>query len=285
MKEKKRIEHRILDRHTVWGMILLTVLALVLVQLIIGGILGGLAGFILANLTGISSISVMYIAFAIAAFIMLAIHKRWFYPEFKGNIIGGKDFGRFMLITVIILLAVILPDIVVMLSTGAKYAFPSITSLLTALMAGTTEEVIFRGVPVSYAMRQYKEANKIPFVVLLSSILFSLFHLSNIFVGAALSSTILQLVTSLGMGCMLCAIYLRSGSIIPPMMLHFLYDVYALMNAGSVTETGVMEAAVSNRDIISNLILFVIEIMITCILLRKSVWEEVMSTWNQKWNR
>ena len=87
------------------------------------------------------------------------------------------------------------------------------------------------------------------------------------------------------MGCMLCAIYLRSGSIIPPMMLHFLYDVYALMNVGSVTETGVMEATVSNRDIISNLILFVIEIMITCILLRKSVWEEVMSIWNQKWNK
>ncbi|MCR4832983.1 MAG: hypothetical protein K5900_05360 [Butyrivibrio sp.] len=37
-------------------------------------------------------------------------------------IIGGKDFGRFMLITVIILLAVILPDIVVMLSTGAQRA-------------------------------------------------------------------------------------------------------------------------------------------------------------------
>ncbi len=69
------------------------------------------------------------------------------------------------------------------------------------------------------------------------------------------------------------------------MVVHFLYDVYALMNADVVNESGIMESALGTRDIITNAILFVIEIGIVIFLLRRSVLEDVFDLWKKKWNK
>ena len=284
-KEKKVIQHRILDKNTVLGIILITLLAFFLIQIVLGAIFGGIFGIIAALVDVRFKDIGVGCAMVLASLAMLAIHKRWFYPEFDGNLKPGKDFGKWILIGFALLFVIIVPDCFIMLVTGGHFAAPTLTSVLTALMAGTTEEVIFRAVPASYAMRQYNEEKKIPFVAVFTAVLFSLVHATNIFAGAAVSSTIAQLFSALGTGLLLCAIYLRCGNIIPSMIIHFLYDVYALMNADSVTETGIMANGLSARDIFINVLLFVIEAGIACFLLRKAVRGDIIEIWKKKWNK
>ena len=283
-KEKKVIKHRILDRNTVLGMVLLTALSYLMVSIVIGFVVGGIVGITVRLLNIPGSETILYVAYAAAAFLMLAIHKRWFYPEFESNI-RTDNLGRWLLNGLGILLAIIVPDIIIMLVTKGNYAAPTLTTLHTSLMAGVTEEIIFRAVPVSYGMRQIKESKKIPMVLVTSTLIFALFHATNIFAGANAQATLIQVFSTFGAGAVMCALFLRSGSILPSMMLHFLYDVYALMNADSVSESGIMAEALGTRDIVCNIVIFAVEIGLVLFLLRKSVLEDVMTLWNKKWNK
>ena len=279
--EKKVIKHRILDKHPIVGIILLTVLALFMIQ----GFIGGVLGVGIALVLGLPQEPILYISMTISAFIMLAIHKRWFYPEYEGSFSFDNRFGKWLIVTIAILLALIIPDFIIMTVTGTNFVAPSIKSILVALVAGTTEETIFRGIPASYAMRHFNDRKKLPLVIGITSLLFSLIHATNIFAGASVSATLLQLLTSFGIGTTLCALYFRSGNIILPMLLHFLYDVYALMNADSVTEAGVLDASLTVKDLTANLVILVIEIAITLYLLRGPVLDDLTEIWKKKWNK
>lgn len=279
--EKKVIKHRILDKHPILGIILLTVLTLFLIQGVFGGIIGVVVYFIADSPREL----VIYVAVSISAFLMLAIHKRWFYPEYNGSLAIDGSFSKWLLVTLAILLALIIPDFIIMTVTGTNFAAPTIKTILVALSAGTSEEVIFRGIPASYAMRHLNDRKKLPLVIVITSLLFSLVHATNIFAGASVSATLLQLLTSFGIGTTLCALYFRSGNIILPMLLHFLYDVYALMNADSVTEAGVLEASLTVKDFTANLVILVIEIAITLYLLRGPVLDDLTEIWKKKWNK
>lgn len=279
--EKKVIKHRILDKHPIVGIILLTVLALFMIQ----GFIGGVLGVGIALVLGLPQEPILYISMVVSAFIMLAIHKRWFYPEYEGSFSFDNRFGKWLIVTIIVLLALIIPDFIIMTVTGTNFVAPSIKSILVALVAGTTEETIFRGIPASYAMRHFNDRKKLPLVIGITSLLFSLIHATNIFAGASVSATLLQLLTSFGIGTTLCALYFRSGNIILPMLLHFLYDVYALMNADSVTEAGVLDASLTVKDLTANLVILVIEIAITLYLLRGPVLDDLTEIWKKKWNK
>jgi membrane protease YdiL (CAAX protease family) len=279
--EKKVIKHRILDKHPILGIILLTVLALFMIQ----GFIGGVLGVGIALVLGLPQEPILYISMTISAFIMLAIHKRWFYPEYESSFSFDNRFGKWLIVTIAILLALIIPDFIIMTMTGTNFVAPSIKSILVALVAGTTEETIFRGIPASYAMRHFNDRKKLPLVIVITSLLFSLVHATNIFAGASVSATLLQLLTSFGIGTTLCALYFRSGNILLPMLLHFLYDVYALMNADSVTEAGVLDASLTVKDLTANLVILVIEIAITLYLLRGPVLDDLTEIWKKKWNK
>ena len=284
-KPKKVIKHRIVDGRLVLGMILLTIVAYFVLSIVLGGGIGAIVGFVGFIVGFRAPQTALYVVAAICGFIMLAIHKRWFYPEFDSNIKPAADFGKWILVSFAILPAIIIPDLIIMLATKTNFAAPTLTSFGVALMAGTTEEIIFRAVPGSFGMREAKEEKDIIKVVIVTSVLFGLVHATNILEGAAVSSTLVQVVSAFGTGTLLCAVYLRSGNILPPMMIHFLYDVYALMNADSVTQSGVMEAGLTTKDLITNIILFVIEVSMACYLLRKSVRPDVMTVWEKKWNK
>ena len=283
-KEKKVFGHKILNGNVVRGMVLLTVLAYFLVTIAIGGVIGGISGIIGSLTENVVSRNVIYFAYAISAFIMLAIHKRWFYPEYEGSL-KSTDLGRWMLIAFVVLLAITVPDLIIMLIVGGNLAAPTVTSVLSALVAGITEEIIFRAIPASYGMRQINDPSKIKVVLITTALIFSLVHATNIFAGADVNATLIQLFSALGAGLLLGALFLRSGSILPSMMVHFLYDIYALMNADTVSETGLMTGALKASDIFINILLFAIEIGITVYLMRRSVHEEIMRTWEKKWNK
>ena len=83
-KQKKIISHRFLNKHTVLGAILLTAFGMLFSE----GVFGSLIGLALSM--AFSSRDVVSYGMIPGALLVLAIHKRWFYPEFEGNLRGGK---------------------------------------------------------------------------------------------------------------------------------------------------------------------------------------------------
>ncbi|MBO4456479.1 MAG: CPBP family intramembrane metalloprotease [Butyrivibrio sp.] len=284
-REKKVIKHRVLDRNTVLGIILLAIFAYLMVAFVLGTVVGAIIG-IAAVFAGIEEFeTVIYVGCVLASFLMLAIHKRWFYPEFDGCLKFDKRLGRWMLNALLVFVILSVPGIVSMLISKADFAMVSVKSMLVALVAGVSEEIAFRGVPGSYAMRQINEAKKITMPLIITSLLFALVHGVNLFMGATVQATVFQMLVAFAGGCVFFALFLRSGSVLPPMMVHFLYDVCALTNADLVSESGIIQGNLSTRDIVDNLILVAVEIGVTLFLLRKSVWGDIMDVWEKKWNK
>ncbi len=105
-------------------------------------------------------------------------------------------------------------------------------ALLSVALAGTVEELAFRGVLLdSLAPRGIWRA------VALSSALFGLMHVTNLFLGAPWFSVLLQ-VTFAGMaGTGYAAMRLRTRSLWPPIILHALFDLtfrVAVVQPGSL---------------------------------------------------
>lgn len=90
------------------------------------------------------------------------------------------------------------------------------------LMVGFNEEMIHRGMLVVALRSRYGEI----MVWFLSSTMFALFHLPNIFFGIG-ALAIVQVVIAFGMGSAFYLARRTSGSLIPAMLLHGLWDLSA----------------------------------------------------------
>ena len=128
MKEKKIINHKFLNRYTVIGAILLMAWGFFFAELIFPMPFGIVLAFITSQevLTTITQF--------IAVMLALAIHKRWFFPEYKGCL-GGSGFTTALRISWPVLPFWIFTIIRVI---AAKLPLQPLTASLlgTALMAG-----------------------------------------------------------------------------------------------------------------------------------------------------
>ncbi len=97
--------------------------------------------------------------------------------------------------------------------------------LATVMLVGVTEEFTFRGLLLVGGRRVFSTERM---AALVAAALFGLFHLPNILVGAEVASTLLQVVQTAVIGLGLYALRRVSGSIIPCMVLHGVYDYLLL---------------------------------------------------------
>ena len=275
MKEKKIINHKFLNRYTVIGAILLMTWGFVFAELIFPMPFGIVLAFITSEevLTTITQ----FIA-VIGGLLALAIHKRWFYPEYKGCL-GSSGFTTALQISWPILPFWI---ITIIRAIAAKLPLQPLTANLlgTALMAGFCEEAAFRGIGVSYLMRQWKTEEKIPYVVALTSVCFGLLHGVNLFSGAAVGITLLQIAAAGCIGVFLCAVFLRSGNLWMPILIHTLHDVLSLL---FLPGGAVLTQAVQADDLL-DLLLTVCLGVVGIYMIRKSKRQEIVNLWQEKWS-
>jgi membrane protease YdiL (CAAX protease family) len=91
----------------------------------------------------------------------------------------------------------------------------NITSfILVCIIAPLTEEVLFRGIILSGFLKNYS----VNHAIILSAVLFAIFHF-----------TIIQLPVTFIMGCFLGWLYVRTGSLIPSIFAHALYNFCAIL--------------------------------------------------------
>ena len=91
----------------------------------------------------------------------------------------------------------------------------------TVVLVGVTEEVTFRGILVVGARRTWSREGK---ALVLSSVLFGLFHLPNWLLGQDFGTTIRQVVLTALVGSAFYALRRASGSLLACIALHAVYD-------------------------------------------------------------
>lgn len=124
-------------------------------------------------------------------------------------------------------------------STLWKFDFrmkaPTVNMMLNGLAPGIVEEWMVRFVILGLLMKalQYRQ-HQFGWAVAISSILFGLFHFSNL-IGQSLTATIEQALSAGSLGCLFAALYLYTRALWWPMLFHFGVDSLAFMSSGSQT--------------------------------------------------
>ena len=92
------------------------------------------------------------------------------------------------------------------------------------------EELVFRGSIFILISDLFRNNRHRPFfTVLISALIFSLFHITNLFVGADIGSTLLQCLYTFLIGAMLSMVMLKSHNIWLCVLIHFIFDFGGLL--------------------------------------------------------
>jgi membrane protease YdiL (CAAX protease family) len=124
-------------------------------------------------------------------------------------------------------LLIAVAGVLVFVSNGAADAGSSyvVGLLATTMLVGITEEFTFRGLLLVGGRRVLRTERV---AALATAVLFGLFHLPNIILGAEVGPTLFQVVLTAVIGSGFYALRRVSGSIIPCMVLHGVYDYLLL---------------------------------------------------------
>lgn len=206
--------------------------------------------------------------------LLLFFYKKSFRGSFDGNL-KFKNVGKGLYLLLPALAMAVLNLCV------ADYSKVTLGSVALALISGfgpgILEETCFRGLPASNFMRVWK-GKRIILAAVLSSLAFGLFHLMNLTSGAELGLTLLQVVYAAGIGLFFCAVYFRTGSLIPPILMH------AFIDASSWIETE--ESA--DPSLISKILVIVICVALGVIgiyYLRPAKQDEIREIWAEKFSQ
>ena len=95
-----------------------------------------------------------------------------------------------------------------------------------------------------------------------------------------------QVINAGVIGMLLCAVYLRSGNLIPVMVLHTLNDLGKFLFVDVVAEGGLVteEITFSSSDLIFLVVSMVVYLGIALYLVRPSKRAEIRAIWDRKWN-
>lgn len=251
-------QHKVLNR-PILGAIVLAFYGLLFYQVF--ATLGGgskILSFLLGTLGGV---------------LLLLIHKQWFKGEFKGSV----NFDFLKDISYLIALgAFVVMDTFVAVLAYSQVGFIALTieGLSQALMAAIAEEAALRVLPCSVIMRSYKKKNNYLVALLFSAIFFGVIHTANLLTGAGISDTLIQVVSAFSGGLIMGALYLRTGSVIPCIAIHFIHDILTRMVGTGETGTAF--------DFFLDCLIIVTNIVLAFSLL-KGKKQEIIEVWNNIW--
>ena len=157
---------------------------------------------------------------------LVTLLKWWREVGFKPMHTGGLKFLLPPLLFLLILFAIALVE-----DKGSTlfFGFTSLKQMfsffLILLMLGFTEELLFRGILYHGLETKFGVLS----TVLLSALIFGVFHYINLLVGAEFYATTYQVIHATSAGFMYATLRLRIGAIWPVMLFHSMWDIGLIM--------------------------------------------------------
>ena len=263
---------KFLEKHPIMGMAVLYILSFFLIQY--GGLYVDslIVKYVWSSYPG-------YIVSIAVSFLLLWYFKRIFYPDYDGSLHTKGILKGILLMWPYCLLMVLS----VFHFNADNFLW---SSLFTALWAGINEDIIFRGIPVAFLTYHYKEAKHIPIIALVTGLVFGGIHLFNIFVGGSIYGTILQTVSAVCLGMLFAAVFMRTGTLWPPIIIHAVNDFLIFMTSDSGdAASGTVDAVFSFGNLFSSLAIYLFYALIAIFLMRPKKRGEIVMLWDKKWNR
>ena len=268
MEKKKERKHSLCEKHAVLAMILTVPL-----------------GFL--NQIGIPSQgAVNSIIVSALSIVILLIYNKWFSPEFDGVFKARVPVKEILIVSSA--MAILIVGCIIINAVYAGLVFrPSLSFLCLALMGGISEETIFRAMLIPIGMRYLKGKNRAWTVIIVSSVIFGPLHMINILVGADPVMTVIQAFMATCGGFVLGGIYLRTGSVIPGIIAHAVYDFVNLVTDPTINESGVGVSDAGNAGISYYVLIIAISaalLVAGLYLIRKTKLETIEKIWQTKWS-
>ena len=151
-------------------------------------------------------------------------------------------------------------------------------SIIFAVSAGICEEMAFREVGISYLKRQLSGNKWNLFILIFTSVIFGVTHLSNVIaLSVPLWARMMQVFGTLFFGFFLGALFLRTGNIWFCILTHTVYDILPniFMSKMDVDFT----TYIWGWMIVGQALLAIWGLY----LIRKAKQPEIESLWNEKW--
>ena len=109
------------------------------------------------------------------------------------------------------------------------HGLPLVFAVLSMLLVGYVEEMIFRGL----LFRALLSEGKTTAAIVVSSVTFGLGHIVNLLAGQASFETLVQIVFAVSWGFILTMVFYKCGSLIPCIVAHAVIDASSLFGADS----------------------------------------------------
>ena len=212
----------------------------------------------------------------------LIFFKFWFRPEYKGSIAFGNWDNKLI---VAILIVCIIDVLSVALTGEFSWENFNLETLLMAVAIGFNEETFLRIIPIALMCRNKNSQKNIMKIIIISAVVFGMMHLPNMFMGASVGVTILQIVTSTCSGLFYGAMFMYTGSFIPSVAAHAIHDFICSLDVSSNASDGTMVANLTGDIFIEEGITIVIKILFTLYILRPVVREAIEKLWEYKWSK
>ncbi|MDO4488558.1 MAG: CPBP family intramembrane metalloprotease [Eubacteriales bacterium] len=232
---------------------------------------------VLEAFTGIRDPGVTQI---VVCFLMLLVFKLCNRPYFRG-FLSFRGFKTFL----IYLLAPVLIFSFINVSNATFGGVDTIIkAIIMALSAGVAEEVMFRGLGIANWMRIRRDDKAIVQSMVVSGLIFGLMHITNVFFGANLLTSVGQVIYAIGLGMLFAAVYIRTGNLWLGIIAHFIIDFTAFLDAGLVASEGVMTQEINIPSLIFTGIIGIFAGTLAVICLRKKKRPDITALWDNIWS-
>ncbi len=193
-----------------------------------------------------------------------------------GNTGRGILLGWSVLVTV---------SITFFLNVINKEQFGSVgTALFLGIEPGITEEVLFRIIPISIAMKSRKREQLVLPVFLFTGLSFGLIHSINIIAGADPFITLIQVIYATGVGFLFAAIYMRTGNMWITIFLHTFNDAVDFLTLDLQSTGGVLTDAPDLSSLIGLLLFAVLYFINAFYIFRSCKRKTIADTWGDIWS-
>ena len=272
-------QHKFSEKAPIVVMLLFMVIGFVAPQIL------GIPLTLLASLTGLSQAAAGSASMVVLSLILFLIFWLIYRPDYSHPFSMGISFGKLLLLCVPFFVYAVISVLIPIVVSGKYYFQITVDKVLLGMQAGFLEEIVYRVIPIAIGMRFLKGDKRIWLSLLLTSVVFGLSHATNIFAGANPVLTVIQVVGTMFIGAFLGMIYLRTGSVLPTIIIHTLYDLTLFCTVRELSNGLMSDASLLNwtsfLDLGAAAALAAVSVWLT---LRKPAKEQIKAIWDKKWH-